>query len=104
MIYTIEEIIERIIPPAEKYNVKKMYLFGSYAKGEATDNSDIDILAETGLKGIKFYGLLEALTEALDKDVDLIDIRDVSDNKPLLDEIRKTGVLLYEQERQRDIA
>ena len=104
MIYTQNEIKDRIIPIFEKHKVKKAYLFGSYAKGEAGENSDIDILVESKLRGIRFYGLLEALTETLEKDIDLIDVRELSDDSPLHDEIKKTGVLIYEQERQRNIA
>ncbi len=104
MIYTQNEIKDRIIPIFEKHKVKKAYLFGSYAKGEAGENSDIDILVESKLRGIRFYGLLEALTETLEKDIDLIDVRELSDDSPLHDEIKETGVLIYEQERQRNIA
>ena len=41
MIYTIDEISSRIRPVAEKYHLKAVYLFGSYARGEARDDSDV---------------------------------------------------------------
>lgn len=47
MIYTAEEIRRRIIPVAVRYRWKAVYLFGSYARGEATDESDIDLLIDT---------------------------------------------------------
>ena len=47
MIYTIEEIRRRITPVAVRYRLKAVYLFGSYARGEATDESDIDLLIDT---------------------------------------------------------
>ena len=34
MVYTIEQIQEKIIPLAEKYNLSAVYLFGSYARVE----------------------------------------------------------------------
>lgn len=40
MIYTIEEIKEKTIPIAKKYGIDSMSLFGSYARGEATENRD----------------------------------------------------------------
>ena len=46
MVYTIEQLRERITPVAEKYQLRAVYLFGSYAKGEATDDSDVDILVD----------------------------------------------------------
>ncbi|MDR0903050.1 MAG: nucleotidyltransferase domain-containing protein [Ruminococcus sp.] len=44
MIYTIEELRERVRPVAEKYGLPAVYLFGSYARGEATEESDVDLL------------------------------------------------------------
>ena len=42
-ISTIKEIL---VPIAQSYGVRKLYLFGSYAKGNATEESDIDLLVE----------------------------------------------------------
>ena len=47
MIYTISEIRELITPVAKKHNLKAVYLFGSYAKGCATESSDVDLLIDT---------------------------------------------------------
>lgn len=47
MIYTAEEIRRCITPIAVRYRLKAVYLFGSYARGEATDESDIDLLIDT---------------------------------------------------------
>ena len=51
MIYTIDEISSRIRPVAEKYHLKAVYLFGSYARGEARDDSDVDLLVEVHRRG-----------------------------------------------------
>ena len=48
MIYTIDEIKEKIKPIAKKYDVVGIYLFGSYARGEADENSDVDIAIVKG--------------------------------------------------------
>lgn len=45
-IYTIEKIKNLAIPIAQKYNLTRVYLFGSYARGEATNKSDIDLYIE----------------------------------------------------------
>ena len=42
MILTMDEIRERVRPICEAYKVKKLFLFGSYARGEATEESDVD--------------------------------------------------------------
>ena len=55
MIYSIEQIKERIEPVALKYGLPAVYLFGSNAKGEATEDSDVDILIDrtgTALRGL----------------------------------------------------
>ena len=44
MIYTIAELSRKIIPIAQKYNIPAVYIFGSYARNEATENSDVDVL------------------------------------------------------------
>jgi len=76
VIYTIEEIKERIAPVARKYRLPAVYLFGSYARGEATEESDVDILVDrtgTELKGMfAMGGLFNDLSEAIGKPIDLI--------------------------------
>ena len=60
MLYTIDEIKAKIEPIAKQYNVSKVYLFGSYARGEEDENSDIDIALELGdiTKFMDVYGHL----------------------------------------------
>ena len=72
-VYKIEEITDIIRPIAEEYKIDRVCLFGSYARGEATENSDIDLIVGEGdLEGIKFFGLYEDLIEAFQKKVDLL--------------------------------
>lgn len=47
MVYTIDQIKAIVTPIAEKYHLPAIYLFGSYARGTATDGSDIDLLVDT---------------------------------------------------------
>ena len=53
VIYTLEDIEAKIIPIAKQYDLSKVYLFGSYARGEEDENSDIDIALE--LKDVSKY-------------------------------------------------
>ena len=56
-IYTIEELKAIIIPIAKKYGIQKVYLFGSIARGDGDENSDIDLSIEKGtLKGLFALG------------------------------------------------
>jgi len=75
MIYTIEELRQKIEPIAQKYDIHAVYIFGSYARNEATENSDVDLLIQR--KGSKIVGwmigaLYEDLSECLGKGLDLV--------------------------------
>jgi len=76
MIYTIDQIKERVAPVALKYRLPAVYLFGSYARGEATETSDVDILVDrtgTELQGMfAMGGLYDDLSEAVGKSIDLV--------------------------------
>ena len=91
----IESIRENLIPIFGRYNIKCAILFGSYAKGTATERSDVDIYVDSGLRGLKFFGLLEDVTEALDRPVDLIDKSQIEKGSKVMSEIKKTGVMIY---------
>ena len=100
-IYTIDEIRDRISPVAAKYGVDKIYLFGSYARGNATPSSDIDLCVDApGIRGLFALGGLYADLEAsLEKGLDLITANSLnySDDKVFLDNIQKERVLIYAQ-------
>ena len=75
-ILTIKQIKERIKPVMEKHGIKNVYLFGSYARGEANRNSDVDIYCDSGDVNTlwKHSAFQDELIEALGKDVDVITI------------------------------
>lgn len=97
MIYKVESIKEKLNPIFKKYGVRKAVLFGSYAKGNATKDSDIDILVDSGCAGLKFFGILEEAVTTLNKEVDLIDIIQVNKNSLIEKEINNTGMVIYEK-------
>ena len=78
-----------------EYNVDYCILFGSYAKGNARENSDVDLLISTDTQGLRFYGIAEKLRNALNKKVDLLDSDQLNNNPELLDEILKYGVRVF---------
>lgn len=98
-IYTVEEIREKAVPIAERYGLKKLIVFGSYARGSATEKSDIDFYAELPEKfGLFRMGALQSdLEEAFRKEIDLITdgmTKNASDDS-FARNIREDGVLLY---------
>jgi len=75
-ILTIKDIKNRVKPIVDKHNIKDVYLFGSYARGEANRNSDIDIYCDSGdVKSLfDLSALKEEFENALGKRVDVVTI------------------------------
>lgn len=96
-VYSVSEIKTRLIPVFSRYEVNRAILFGSYSKAAATETSDVDLLVDSGLRGLKFIGLSEAVRAALDKDIDIFDVMHIEPDSRIDREIRTTGVLLYEK-------
>lgn len=96
---TIEKIKEMAIPILKSYPVSKAILFGSFAKGKATKNSDIDLYVDTNgkLKGLNFVELLEVLVDTLGRDIDLIDKSHIEPDSLIIQEIENGGMVIYER-------
>ena len=98
-LYTIKQLQGVLTPIFKKNKVRKATLFGSYSKGKATVHSDVDILVDSGLRGLAFFGLMDDVCESLDCSVDLIDVRDITPDSDVAREIQRNGVVLYEREQ-----
>lgn len=109
-VYTIQEIKERVAPVARAYHLRRVYLFGSFARGDADDASDVDLLVDA----VEPFGLFRSeslrqdLAEGLQREVDLVHLEclesDAQTDSPFLNRERqrfaktvtKERVLLYE--------
>ena len=88
----IQKIVARL---AEEYGAERIYLFGSYARGDMTTSSDIDLRIDKGkIRGFQLAGLLLDLEDSLGVPVDLIPTSSL--DPAFLDSIRDDEVLLYE--------
>ncbi len=95
---TVEQIrqsIEKVFDEEYKGEIEFCYLFGSYAKGYAKDNSDVDLCVSTTLTGLRFVGLSESIRNVLHKKIDLIRFSNLKDNLELINEIMKDGIKIY---------
>ncbi|MBR3498972.1 MAG: nucleotidyltransferase domain-containing protein [Selenomonadaceae bacterium] len=94
-VYTLEEIRAKAVPIAKKYGVKKLSLFGSYARGEADAQSDLDFLVDDGeIKSLfKYLDFVYDLEGEFGCHVDAVSTG--IQNKKFLSEIQKDEVILY---------
>lgn len=72
---SIQNIKKKIIPILKRYDIKKAAIFGSFARGEAKKNSDIDLLVkiEKDISLLDFVGLKLEIEETLGKKIDLVE-------------------------------
>ena len=93
--YSIEELQSIIVPLAQKYGAERIFLFGSYARGDMTNSSDIDLRIDKGsIRGLALAALLVDLEDALGIPVDLIPTTSLDTR--FLESIHPDEVLLYE--------
>lgn len=94
-ILTIEQITNICKKIFDDFDIEYCYLFGSYAKGKATETSDVDLLISTSVTGMQFYDLMETVREELKKNVDILNREQLNNNPDLINEILKDGVKIY---------
>ena len=98
---SIEEIKTYISPIIEKYPVEKVILYGSYARGDASDISDIDLIIDSRgrLRNRKIFALGGELLDSLPVRVDVHDILEITNPSAMYDNIQKEGVIIYDASR-----
>lgn len=94
-ILEVEEIKNICASVFKDKDIDFCYLFGSYAKGYAKDNSDVDLVISTSITGLAYFGLIEELRENLHKKVDVITLRELSSSPELLKDVLKDGIKIY---------
>ena len=96
-IYSLPQLTDTLFPLFRDYGIRKAVLFGSYGKGTATEKSDVDLLVDSSLRGLRFVGFLDDIQRTLGKDVDLFDVSHIQPDSLIDREIRQTGVTIYEK-------
>jgi hypothetical protein len=97
---SVAEIKTIVEPIVKDTDVKKIVLFGSYAKGSASKGSDMDFyLSSNGvITGFAFYDLKSKFENAFNVAVDLFPDLDIIPNSPVEKHINETGVVIYERQ------
>lgn len=92
---SIEEIRHTVAPLAKEYGARKVSLFGSRARGDASNSSDVDILLEKGaIKGLGVLDFQDELARRLGCPVDIVTTAGASER--FLNKIKRDEVILYE--------
>jgi len=101
LIPSINEIKTKLLPVFQNAPVYRAVLFGSYVKGNPTDESDIDIVIDSKgeLLNLAFYGLLEDITTRLGKRIDLFEISEIKNNIVMQSIVEQEGIILYDRQR-----
>ncbi len=101
-VYNIKEITDKVKIIADNYPISRICLFGSYARGEAVEESDVDLIVDAEqLKGLKFFGFYEELKNAFDKKIDLLTESQINSNrndtryKKLIEELETDRKVIY---------
>lgn len=97
MCYTIDEIKEKTIPIAITYGIQSLSLFGSYARNEANDSSDVDICIEKGaLRSLlQYFSFVHDLEKSLNCHVDVVTTE--IEDRDFLQQILRERIVLYER-------
>lgn len=101
---TIAQHIEEIRDVCSRFKVKELFLFGSAAKGQTNEKSDVDFLVTFDDVALEeyadnFFGLMYALQEVIQKNVDLV-VSSSLTNPYLIESINETKILLYDKGSQ----
>jgi len=91
-----EEIKKKIISVLVKHGIKKILVFGSYARNEATPKSDLDLIVEfpEGTSLLDHVGIEIELSEALNMKIDLLSRNGISPY--IKNQVLKEAIVIYE--------
>lgn len=106
-VYTLEEIQEKVVLFAEEFDIQEVYLFGSYARGEADEKSDLDFvvkLSEERDYGMEYFSMGEVAKEIFGIAVDVIDMDAFASPRTytargVKENFEKEKILIYKRSR-----
>lgn len=87
----LETVIRALL---KKYHAEYALLFGSYARGEATASSDIDLVVVGGVnfRARDIFSFGEELRQLTHKDVDAFELRELNVGTPFYETVMQEGV------------
>ena len=99
MTHSIESVANLITPILNGSPVMCVIVFGSYARGEQTATSDIDMVIDSNgeLKGLDVFTWIHNIASALPIHSDIYELREIKANSNLQKIIQKEGVVIYDR-------
>jgi predicted nucleotidyltransferase len=107
MAYNLKQLANHIRPVAEKYNIPAIYVFGSYARGNTSKESDVDLLIDTEgtdlNSSFQMGGLYNDISSVLPIDFDMITLKHLNSAQlerrlpDLVANVKKDMVKIYER-------
>jgi len=96
---TIDEIKNILIPIIEPYPINRVILFGSYARGEASECSDVDLIidSEGRLNAFDYFGIIGMIVKKMPIKVDVFELDEVKKPSSIYNNINKEGIIIYER-------
>lgn len=93
-VLSMDEITRIVRLLLQRYSAEYALLFGSYARGEASPDSDIDIVIVGGDRFVprNIFALAEDLRELSGRDADVFELREVNDGSPLYESVMREGI------------
>ncbi len=91
----VAELITKLTPVFRDYGIARAVLFGSYAKQTADEKSDLDLLVDSNLHGLRFVGFAEEIRRRVNLPVDVLDVSHIEKGSRIEQEIQSTGVVIY---------
>ena len=93
-VLSLDEIRNIVKALLQKYRAEYALLFGSYARGEATPDSDIDIIIVGGenFTPRNIFALAEDLREMSGRDADVFELREINHGSPFYESVMKEGI------------
>jgi len=95
---TNQEITTIITPIVKHHPISRVILFGSYARGNPSEDSDVDLIIDSDgkLNGFDFFGIAGRISKVMPIKTDVFELSEIKKPSSLYERIMTEGVLLYE--------